>query len=96
MSAELVRTPDKITIGGADLPTGEIQRPEDTRLMVSIDTDAIGGSYVPVPTDELLTVTIPDGPTVKGRVIGIQFEHGVVLHVDLSKNSVDAAGGEGE
>ena len=76
MSAELVRTPDKITIGGADLPTVEIQRPEDTRLMVSIDTDAIGGSYVPVPTDELLPVTIPDGPTVKGRVPGIPFETG--------------------
>ena len=94
MSADLVRTPEKITIGGVDLPTGEIQRVEDTRLMVSVDTDAIGGSYVAVPTDEPLTVTIPDGPTFKGRVTGIQFEHGVVLHVDLSKNSVDAAGGD--
>ena len=94
MSAELVRTPDKITIGGADLPTGEIQRPEDTRLMVSIDTDAIGGSYVAVPTDEPLTVTIPDGPTFKGRVTGIQFEHGVVLHIEHSKNIGDDAGGD--
>jgi hypothetical protein len=94
MSADLVRTPEKITIGGVDLPTGEIQRVEDTRLMVSVDTDAIGGSYVAVPTDEPLTVTIPDGPTFKGRVTGIQFEHGVVLHIEHSKNIGDAAGGE--
>ena len=94
MSADLVRTPEKITIGGVDLPTGEIQRVEDTRLMVSVDTDAIGGSYVAVPTDEPRTVRCPDGPKFEVRVTGVQVEHGVVRHIEHSKNIGDVGGGE--
>lgn len=77
-------SPDTITIGEATLPTTEvITQAIDTRVLVAVDLDAFGAEYVGVPTDESLVVDIPDVPTFTGHVSGVQFEHGVVLHIEV-------------